>query len=68
MEGEEIRFRYRLDGTWYGYFGCPDKAMVTCDGCKRLVKNGQRVYLNFDTGQRFCEDCKASALTNFVQG
>jgi len=68
MEGEEVRFRFNpKTKTWYGYFGCSDKPQITCEGCKRLIKQGQRVYLNFDNGGMFCEGCKENSLTNFVQ-
>ena len=68
MEGEELRFRYNhLKRKWYAYFGCPDKKGVTCDECLDLIRQGQRVYLNFDNGKHFCETHKALALTDFVQ-
>jgi len=68
MEGEEVRFRYEhKKRKWYGYFGCPDKGGVTCDLCLGLIRQGQRVYLNFDNGKHFCETHKSSALTDFVQ-
>ncbi len=68
MEGEEVKFRYQVQtGKWYAMFGCPDKVSVTCEGCKRLIHQGQRVYLNFDNGKHYCESCKENSLTAFVQ-
>ena len=68
MQGEEVKFRFNpKTRQWFAYFGCPDKLNITCEGCKRLIKNGQRVYLNFDNGKMYCEDCKENALTKFVQ-
>ncbi len=68
MEGEELRQRYNhKTRKWYSYFGCPDKTGVTCDACLGLIRQGQRVYLNFDNGKRYCEAHKDSALTDFVQ-
>jgi predicted transcriptional regulator len=69
MEGEELRFRFNpKTGKWHVYFGCPDKVNITCAGCKRLIRQGQRVYLNFDNGEMYCEADKENSLTNFVQG
>lgn len=66
MQGEELHFRYDYEtSTWFAYFGAPDKAKITCEGCKRLIQ--QRVYLNFDTGSKYCESCKEKSVTNFIQ-
>lgn len=68
MRGEELRFRFDpVNKRWYAYFGSPDKLVIACDGCKSLIRQGQRVYLNFDNGKMFCENCKENALANFVQ-
>jgi len=68
MQGEELKFRYNhLKRKWYSYFGCPDKKGVTCDECLGLIRQGQRVYLNFDNGKQYCEAHKELALTDFVQ-
>lgn len=69
MQGEEVKFRFQpVENKWYAYFGSPDKLVITCETCKHIIRQGQRVYLNFDNGKMYCEDCKQAALTDFIQG
>ena len=70
MPEMELKQRYDpLTGKWISWFVCPlgAKGKVKCVECGQPIKVGNRVWLNFDTGNRYCELHKEEAYTDFVQ-
>ena len=70
MPDVEIKQRYDpLTHKWLSWFVCPLqlKNKIKCDQCGQFIKAGHRVWLNFDTGKRYCDLHKEDARTDFVQ-
>ena len=70
MPEVEIKQRYDPENKkWVSWFVCPlqVKDMILCVRCGMPIEVGHRVWLNFDTGNRYCELHKDDARTDFVQ-
>lgn len=72
MPDVEIKQRYdpqtRKWISWFvASFQDKGKDAIKCDKCGLPIKVGHRVWLNFDTGARYCENDKEQARTDFVQ-
>ncbi len=70
----EVEIKQRYDPKtrkWLSWFVAPlfakGKDAIKCDQCGQPTKVGQRVWLNFDNGKRYCELHKDGARTDFVQ-
>lgn len=68
MPNNEIKFRYDPHARkWVGWTVCPRNINVACACCGRVIKFGQRIYVNFDNGKHYCELHESLAWTDFVQ-